>query len=50
MSFEDLQKLTLEWADNKDLFHSKNTDKQFMKFVEEVFEFKADMDGYNFHT
>lgn len=44
MSFEDLQKLTLDWAKDKDLLHSKNTDKQFMKFVEEAFEFKTEMD------
>lgn len=40
MNFEDLQKITLDWADDKDLLHSENADKQFMKFVEEVFEFK----------
>ena len=39
MTFEQLQKLTLEWADDKDLLHEENADKQFMKFVEEVFEF-----------
>lgn len=44
MKFEDLQKLTLEWADDKDLLHHKNCEKQFMKFVEEVFEFKSEMD------
>lgn len=44
MSFEDLQKLTLEWADDKDLLHEENADKQFMKFIEEVFEFKTEMD------
>lgn len=44
MKFEDLQKLTLEWADDKDLLHSKNADKQFMKFIEEVFEFKTEFD------
>ena len=47
MSFEDLQKLTLEWADDKDLLHSENADKQFMKFIEEVFEFKTEMDTFN---
>ena len=44
MSFEELQKLTLEWADDKDLLHSENADKQFMKFIEEVFEFKTEFD------
>lgn len=42
MSFENLQKLTLEWADDKDLLHEENADKQFMKFIEEVFEFKTE--------
>ena len=46
MSFEDLQKLTLEWADDKDLLHSENADKQFMKFIEEVFEFRYEMERY----
>ena len=44
MNFEDLQKLTLERADDKDLLHEENADKQFMKFIEEVFEFKTEFD------
>ena len=44
MTFEDLQKLTLEWADDKDLLHEENAEKQFMKFIEEVFEFKTEFD------
>jgi len=36
MTFEDLQKLTLQWADDKDLLHGENADKQFMKFIEEI--------------
>lgn len=43
-SFEDLKELVLEWANDKDLLHSENADKQFMKFIEEVFEFKSEMD------
>ena len=43
MNFEDLQKLTLEWADDKDLLHGANAEKQFMKFIEEVFEFNVEM-------
>ena len=43
MTFEELQKLTLEWADDKDLLHEENAEKQFMKFIEEVFEFKFEM-------
>lgn len=48
MTFEDLQKLTLEWADDKDLLHEENADKQFMKFIEEVFEFKTEFDNWVF--
>ena len=44
MNFEDLQKLTLEWAKDKDLLHEANAEKQFMKFIEEVFEFKTEFD------
>jgi len=43
-NFEELQKLTLEWAKDKDLLHADNADKQFMKFIEEVFEFKTEYD------
>lgn len=39
-----LIKLVEEWAKDKDLLHKKNADKQFLKFIEEVFEFKAEMD------
>lgn len=48
MKFEDLQKLTLEWAYDKDLLYSENADKQFMKFIEEVFEFKEAWDSLVF--
>lgn len=44
MNFEQLQDKVLSWADDKDLLHSENAHKQFMKFIEEVFEFKTDMD------
>ncbi|EHL19436.1 hypothetical protein HMPREF9628_00157 [Peptoanaerobacter stomatis] len=44
-NFEQLQKLTLEWAKDKDLLHAENADKQFMKFIEEVFEFKTELDS-----
>ena len=47
MSFKDLQDKVLSWADDKDLLHSENAEKQFMKFIEEVFEFKTEMDFYN---
>ena len=38
MTFEQLQEKVLSWADDKDLLHSENADRQFMKFIEEVFE------------
>ena len=44
MKFEDLQKQVLDWAEEKDLLHEENKNKQFMKFIEEVFEFKMEMD------
>lgn len=48
MSFEDLKDVVLAWADDKDLLHSENADKQFMKFIEEVFEFKEAWDSLVF--
>ena len=42
-SFEELKEYVLDWADDKDLLHSENAEKQFMKFIEEVFEFKFEM-------
>lgn len=47
MSFRMLQVDVLSWAKDKDLLYSKNADKQFMKFIEEVFEFKTEMDIRN---
>lgn len=47
MKFEKLQELVLDWADDKDLLYKENADKQFMKFIEEVFEFKTEMDNYD---
>ena len=47
-SFGELKELVLEWADDKDLLHSENADKQFMKFIEEVFEFKTEFDNWVF--
>lgn len=48
MSFKDLKDKVLSWADDKDLLHSENADKQFMKFIEEVFEFKTEFDNWVF--
>ena len=44
MSFRMLQADVLRWAKDKDLLHAENADKQFMKFIEEVFEFKSELD------
>ena len=44
MNFEELKTKVEEWAKDKDLLHSDNAEKQFMKFIEEVFEFKREMD------
>ncbi|MFR1138344.1 MAG: MazG-like family protein [Anaerococcus vaginalis] len=50
MNFEKVKELVLEWADDKDLLNSENADTQFMKFIEEVFEFKTEMDLYFYHS
>ena len=44
MRFRMLQADVLRWANDKDLLHIKNAPKQFMKFIEEVFEFKTEME------
>lgn len=49
MTFEQLQKKVLEWADDKDLLHSENAEKQFGKFIEEVFEFKTELDVWKLY-
>ena len=49
MTFEELKELILDWSDGKDLLHSKNADRQFMKFTEEAFEFKTEMDIWNLY-
>lgn len=49
MNFKDLQDKVLSWADDKDLLHSENADKQFMKFIEEVFEFKTEFNVWGLY-
>lgn len=44
MDFKELKTNVEEWANSKDLLHKENSEKQFMKFIEEVFEFKFEMD------
>lgn len=46
MNFEELRTNVEEWAKDKDLLHEENADKQFMKFMEEVFEFKFEMETH----
>lgn len=45
MEFKELQEKVLEWADSHELLHEENANKQFLKFIEEVFEFKTEMDN-----
>lgn len=40
LTFEDLTRNVLDWAKDKDLLHEENAEKQFLKFMEEVFEFR----------
>ena len=44
--FTELVKKVEAWAEEKDLLHAENADKQFMKFIEEVFEFKTELDTH----
>ena len=44
--FEELGEKVLNWAKDKDLLHEGNAERQFMKFIEEVFEFKSEMDHF----
>lgn len=38
--FEELTRKVLDWGKSKDLLHEENAEKQFLKFMEEVFEFR----------
>nr|DAL26915.1 MAG TPA_asm: NTP-PPase-like protein [Caudoviricetes sp.] len=49
MNFEDLKIKVLIWANDKDLLHAENADKQFMKFIEEVFEFKTEFNVWGLY-
>lgn len=44
IDFDYLMEKVLEWAEEKDLLHDENARKQFMKFIEEIFEFKTEFD------
>lgn len=45
-NFIELKEKVEDWAEEKGIVAYENTDKQFMKFVEEVFEFKEELDNY----
>lgn len=49
MNFKDLKDKVLKWADDKDLLYSENAPKQFMKFIEEVFEFKTEFNVWGLY-
>ena len=38
--FEEITRQVLNWAKEKDLLHERNAEKQLLKFMEEVFEFR----------
>lgn len=42
--FEKLSKKIIKWGKDRNLIHRKNAPKQFLKMVEEVFEFKSEFD------
>lgn len=44
--FTELQRKIVDWAEERNLLSLKNRDKQFMKLMEEVFEFKTEMDDF----
>lgn len=48
--FEILREKVLDWGKSKDLLHDKNAGKQFMKFMEEVFEFRDEWMSYENST
>lgn len=48
MNFKDLKDKVLSWADDKDLLHRENASKQFMKFIEEVFELNRELEISDF--
>ena len=43
MTYEQLEQLVISWGSDKDLIKRENADKQFMKFIEEVFEFRDEL-------
>ena len=39
-TFDNLRNKVLDWGRSKDLLHYENSEKQFLKFMEEVLEFR----------
>ena len=48
LNFEDLRKKVIAWGEGKNLIHQEVAEKQFLKFIEEVFEFKTESDLKNY--
>lgn len=46
-TFDYLRNKVLDWGKSKDLLHEENAEKQFLKFMEEVFEFRDEWTLYN---
>lgn len=44
--FEELGEKVLDWAKDKDLLHADIAEKQFLKFMEEIFEFRDEWTLY----
>lgn len=47
MVFEGLVKKVQDWGQEKGITDPENAGKQFLKFMEEVFEFKTEIDLYS---
>ncbi len=48
LNFENLRKKVIAWGEGKNLIHQEIAEKQFLKFIEEVFEFKTESDLKNY--
>lgn len=48
ITFEELRKKVIAWGEGKNLIHQEIAEKQFLKFIEEVFEFKTESDLKNY--
>lgn len=45
-TFDYLRKKIIDWGKSKDLLHEENAEKQFLKFMEEIFEFRDEWTLY----